>query len=331
MKKACISVFSISLLLLSCGDSKEKRVDETGKTIATGIPENKFESADFIDKYNAYIDFGNSYPKSVNSSNDSYFRWADYDNGPKGEKTPNGITTIYNYPLEKLAKAFEKGPEIKEIDGLMKIVYDKAIKLQETVQEAHDYYDIQDYKDDNFEKGELFHKRLVTDFEEYYKAYDTMNVEFQVLQDELFVYDAEKYKKNGEVIKYDLMMSLHEAERILFLIGNLDGPELKTMDLKKYDSKMADFRKIYNELVTYSNDEEKLTKELTGNVFSKSKFKEYLKDCADFIRESRSLKERIEKNNFNYSIVHPNIPDKGSPAKLSKTYSEMISDYNGMM
>lgn len=331
MKKIVISICSIALLVSSCADSKEKKVDASGKTIATSIPDSQFESGEFIDKYNAYIDFGNSFPKSVNSSSDSYFRWADYENGPKGAKNPSGITTIYNYPLEKLAKAFEKGPEIKEIDELMKIVYEKAIKLQATVQEANDYYAIQDYKDDNFEKGELFHKRLVVDFEEYYKAYDTMNAEFQVLQDELFVYDAEKYKKNGELIKYDLMMSLHEAEGVLFLIGNLDGPDLKTIDLNKYDSGMANFRRIYDELVEFSTNEEQLKKELTGNVFSESKYKEYLKDCAEFIRESRTLKERIEKNDFKYSIVHPNIPDKGTPTKLSKIYGEMISDYNGMM
>lgn len=328
MKKTFTSILCISLLIASCGDSKEKKVDDNGNTVVSAVPTNNFESAEFINKYNTYIDFGNSFDKRAIDSYHKYFEWADIDNGPKGAKNVRGVSTLPEHSLKSLEKGLAIDIEIEGVDEPMKAAYEKGKQLYTVIEEADSYYDKQDYKDDNFEKGEQLHMSIKTAFDEYFNAYDTMYSEFVVVQDELFKYDVEKFKSNGELIKYNLMMGLHTSEAVLNVIGSLDGPELKNINLESFEKRVAEFRATYDELEKLAKDEEQIKKEYGSSVRAKHSISSFVNTGKQFIREIRNLKERIEKNNFKYSIVHPNIPDNGSPLKLSKIYSTMVSEYN---
>lgn len=330
MKKTIILLLSTTLLFTSCGEKKEKKVDETGKTIATGVAESLFESATFIDKYNVYIDYGNSFHSKVNDSYTNYFDWADYEKGPKGAKRIGNVYEISDYALKEVEEALTKEPEIKEIDPLMAVVAEKANTLNKLLSEASSYYKRQDYKDDDFAKGQSIHTDLVKAFEEYYAVYGTMYAEFEVLQDELTAYDTEKFKNNGELIKYNLITSLNASEGILNIIGDLDGPELKNINMEKLDNQVLKFRASFDELEKLIKDEEQVKKEYGNPATINYKLSNFIGYSEDMIREVRNLKERIEKNNFKYSIVHPNIPDNGSPIKLSKLYGHLVGSYNSL-
>lgn len=330
MKNTITLFLGACLFLISCGDTKEKKVDENGNTVATGISENMFESANFIDKYNVYIDFGNTFHNEVNNTYDRYFEWADYEKGPKAAKRVGTVSDIADYSLTKLEEALPKDPEIEEIDPLMEQVAEKAKILNTVLAEASGYYKRQDYKDDDLTKGQNLHVDLVKAFEAYYAAYDAMYAEFEVLQDELTAYDAEKFKTNGQLIKYNLIMNLEYVENMLNTIGSLDGPELKTLDLEKLDAQAAKFRTSFDELEKLVTDEEQVKKEYGNPSLVNYKLSRFVGSSEDMIREIRNLKERIEKNDFKYSIVHPEIPDKGSPAKLNKIYGQLINGYNSL-
>ncbi|WP_282132947.1 DUF3829 domain-containing protein [Cellulophaga baltica] len=105
MKKTFGTLICISLFLASCGDSKEKQVDEHGTTITSAVPESKFDSNEFIGKYNAYIDFGNAFHKRANDTYNHYFDWASIENGPKGAKNIKGVYGLPEHSLNALEKA----------------------------------------------------------------------------------------------------------------------------------------------------------------------------------------------------------------------------------
>lgn len=335
MKKTITILVSTGLLITSCGDlskkkvdETDKKVDETGQTIESGVPENMFDSAAFIEKYNAFIDFGNDFNTQVNKRYDNYFEWADYEKGPKGGKYESYSLDLSEHSLLKLEKALPKPPEINGVEDPMKEVAVTARKLYTICEDAQAYYSKEDFKEDDFAKGEVFHQQLKDAFSAYFEAYSKMSIKFNVLQDDLFKYDADSFKKDGYLIKYNMMMSLHYSENILDIIGYLDGEELKNLDLKKLDEQYANFRTSFDSIETLIKDQKQVVKEYGPAMNIQSSLESYVGINTKWIVQIRRLKERIEKNDYKYSIVHKTIPDDGSPAKLNKIYGEMVSSYN---
>ncbi|WP_299098200.1 YiiG family protein [uncultured Winogradskyella sp.] len=327
MKKLILSCITLLFIATSCNDEKKASNAEQVNTKSL----DKFESKEFIDKYNMYIGFGNRFDKNVGNSYERYFSWADYEKGPSNEsKRIGGVTTLSDFELEKLEKAIALDPEIEEVDDLMKTVLKDATTLYSTLEKADSYYQKQDYKDDDFALGKDLHKELVKAFENYYKSYDTMYINFKGLQNSLKEFEANKYKENGELIRYNLMMELNKADQVFDVIGNLDGEKLKSVDIKELKAKLADFRTVHNELEAQNKDETQKTKEFGKTSIAKSFLPSFIREGNSFIRETRNLIERIEKNDFDYGITHPSIPASGSALKLRAVFGNLVTNYNRM-
>ncbi len=327
MIKIIPSILAITLLITGCGNSAEKKVDEKGKTIATSISDSQFESDAFIEKYNVYITFENSFNKRVYEAYNRYFEWADIEKGPKESRYIRGIYTLNDFQIKNLEKALAKEPEIEMIDPLMLVVLEKSKILNEVVLESNEYYEKEDYKDDDFAKGELLHGRLVEAFNKYFTAYDAMKVEFVVLQGELFEHEVENLKKNGFIIRYNLKMSLHQAEGIIDTLGELNATELESLDVNKFDAQMTKFITIYDDLEKLVKDQAQLKKEYGDNFGGKAYISSYIYGSRDFIRETRRLRKRIEKNDFKSS----RNSDNGTPEKINNVYFDMVEKYNGIL
>jgi len=128
----------------------------------------------------------------------------------------------------------------------MKVVLKDATTLHGIIDKADSYYQKQDYKDDDFAKGKDLHKELVIAYDNYFNSYDKMYVNFRALQSSLKEFEANKYKENGELIRYNLMMELNKADDIFMLIGNLDSEGLKKMNLgEKLLTKFYKRRKFF--------------------------------------------------------------------------------------
>ncbi|OJJ23108.1 hypothetical protein BKI52_01795 [marine bacterium AO1-C] len=337
-------IFVISLFIIvvftKCGTSNKNSVQDQADNLSQsnlseqGNPEteqegNLFENADFIKKYNGYIAFKNSFHKGVVRSYRSYFKWADKEKGPQNSKrTHPRISTLSDYSLKDAEEKIAATPEIANVDNLMQIVLKNARELFSLVETANGYYKKENYKDDDFAEGKKLHPQLVTAFEKYFDAYDKMNVPFKKLQDELFIYDVEKYKTDGKDISYNLMVNMKSVEKSLGLIGNLDGSDLKKIDLEAFDKEVKEFRKTHEALEKLSKNKEQVDSEFKS--MNKNYLDTYINVGMSLIKEIRNFKERIQKNNFKYGITHPSIPDEGSPAKLRKLYSELIRAYNSL-
>lgn len=327
MKKFILPIIALSLILLtSCGNDKTSNSDQVSSETL-----DKFETKAFIDKYNMYIGFGNRFDKNAIASYNRYFDWADREKGPSiDSKKIGGVSKLSETDLKKLEKAIALDPEIEEVDDLMKAVLKDGITLQNVLENANSYYQKQDYKDDNFAKAKDLHKELVSAFDNYFNSYDNMYVSFTALQNSLKEFEANKYKENGELIRYNLMMELNKADAIFMLIGNLDGEDLKTINLEKFNSKLAEFRTVHEALEKLNKDETQKNKEFGEVSLAKSMLPSFIREGNSFIRECRNLEERIEKNDFSYGSVHHINPAKGSPSKLRKIYSNLVTNYNRM-
>lgn len=327
MKKFLFPLSFIFLLFLSsCRDEKNSTASNN-----SNVSSSKFETKEFIDKYNKYIAFGNLFDKSVINSYDRYFDWADREKGPSSQtKNVRGVSTLSERQITQLEQAVTSKPEIENVDEKMKPVIKSSKALFEILNEADSYYQKQDYKDDDFSKGKELHTKIVTAYDNYFKNYDAMYADFKVVQNNLKEFEANKFKENGEFIRYNLIMELNKIDQIFSLIGNLDGEALKSINIETLKSTVSEFRKVHEELEKYNKDENQKTKEFGKTGIAKTFLPSYIREGNSFVRECRNLIERIEKNDFDYGISHPMIAAKGSPLKLRKVYSQLVTNYNRM-
>jgi len=263
-------------------------------------------------------------PRAYESYN-RYFGWADVEKGPKGSKIVLGLYPLEEGRINHMEEALGNAPEIEKLDTLMRVVIEKSKALSNVTLEAEEYYDKEDYKDDDFAKGETLHKSLLEAFNEYFSANDEMKVEFLVLKEELFEYEIDKLKKNGLITQYNIQMNMHHAEAILDLLGNLDVSELKSLDVKKYDTQMTKFQTTYDDIEKLAKDTNQIKKEY-GDNFYMEYITDYIYESRDFIRETKRLKTRIEKSDFEVSRGS----DNGTPKKIHAVYSQMVNMYNRM-
>lgn len=297
----------------------------------TRFGSNQFEEDGFINKYNVYINFENSFDKRARTSSDFYFGWANRINERSNTIRVGGVLPLYDFELKTLKEAIERKPKFEEVDDLMNDVLEDATTLNRVVQKAKSYYDKEDYKDDNFEKGKQYHKELVIAYDSYFESYRKMYVAFKELQIRFNEFQANKYKENGQMVRYHLVIALNKAKQVLAQIGSLEGEGLLKMDLKKFQTSVSEYRVIHSELEKLSSDAAlKDTKEFTEFSSAKSSLLDFIEEGNDFIKECRNLQERIEKKDFSYSIVHPGIPDEGTSIKLKEEYFNMVKYYNRM-
>lgn len=322
--KNLIAIAFIASLTLACGKKDENAT--SGDSDKESIVNNSsYNNPKFIEKYNGYIGFGNNFHSSALKAYERYFKWADKETGPNA-KNLGSIYTIPDYSIGSLEKALKVDAEIEGVDDLMQIVLEKAKKIQKTLDEADNYYDLQDYKEDDFKKGQELHKQIITEFDEYFEAYGKMKTNFNKVQEELFIHDVERYKKNESFIRYNLMLGLNSAEKIVNSI--FDTENLTKLDLQKLDENLKKFRTYYDELNKLSENEEQIEKEISS--IGKSSLRTFLSESKNFIRETKKLKERVEKNDFRYGPAHPSIPASGSPEKIDKVYSNLVNNFNRM-
>ncbi|WP_299458910.1 DUF3829 domain-containing protein [uncultured Microscilla sp.] len=331
MQNIFFTLLLFSIVITSCGTENSTNENITTKT-AKGNAEHVslFEHPDFAKKFNAYIAFSNRFHESATKSYEKYLTWADKTKGPKyGKDTPQTLYELHERSLEQVAKEVNIDPPMKGIDQPMRQIVEKADDLYHLINTANKYYEKEDYKDDDFAKGQALHPKLMKAFEAYFAAYEKISLPFQKLQDESFKFDVEKFKASGQTLHYNLMINLKSVEDVATLIDSLDGVDLKKVDMKVLDQKMKIFKESHSKLENLQNDDAQLEKAF-GNmtVFKRSNLDSYVTNGVDFIKNIRSLKERIKTNDFKYSIGHPSFPDKGSPDKIFKLYSQMVDSYN---
>ncbi|MCB1214997.1 MAG: YiiG family protein [Deltaproteobacteria bacterium] len=327
MKKVLPIFLSLCFLFLAAchGDNP---LSSSPSSSSNQSVNSKLDSPQFTRKYNQYISFINHTHSSVYRSYENYFRWADRDKGPQADQRIGNVS-----PFSWQPKSFEdylnQEPSFGLLDEKAKILSEKTTKAHELLKEADNYYSRQDYKDDNLAKGKQLHTQLVQSLEEYETAYTAMRNEFDKLEAEVLAKQYADFQEQGYHIRYNMMKNLDAAESLSHVVGELDGEDLKKIDLSAYDQAFQAFRESLEAIEKYAKDDAQIKKEFSSPV-AKSMLDSYSNYASNFIKNARRLKERIEKNDFNYGPAHPTIAAGGSPKALENSYRELVK-YNNRM
>ena len=280
------------------------------------------------EKLNGYIrDCLNRYSKSVHSSEERYFSWADSKKGPTGKE--RNIYGVYDISLDPeqcksaIAKSNSAPPKKPDIEKLADAYSAALLAVVPVVNDAHKYYERGDYKDDKMAKGKQLHPRLVTAFETFDKAdTDLSQLVDQVQEDldrrELVRIEKEEGKKgHWHTVNTTLLAKplLHEGAK-----------DVSKINLVGLTQASDNFEKAVDAFETWSNQ----SKTESGSTSS------YLRTAKDLVIAGKNLVRHI-RDKKPYSATEKSWMGtssgwmvEGSPDALLDKYNKLIDAYNSV-
>jgi hypothetical protein len=133
-----------------------------------------------LEKLDAYIICLNTLSSPVHQTRARYFSWVDPKKGVTGnERVVLGLFDIPNDTVTKCTTGLAKAKTLPPSDSKLEAAGDDFAKtvtdLDALIEEVFQYYENKNYKDDKFAKGKAIHPRLVTAFQNFSKADNTLH------------------------------------------------------------------------------------------------------------------------------------------------------------
>ncbi len=296
-------------------DTPPPAARETPPPGETESPENSLTK-----KTNFYIsECFNKYSNRVVESYNRYALWVkNIEQGPTGKETlvyglydVNGDGTDCEKAITSAKQLEPSMPEIEDVADKYVVALKDVIAQ---IREVEKYYEQEDYKDDNFEKGKKAHPALLQAF----KAFREVNTEFadQVdnLEDQVASEELERLRGvSGKRYQFLVVESGIKAKKIKTLLQD-----------KTFEQITAD------ELTPLIEDFDATVEELKADSTKKVMAGSYVRTCEEFTKASKEMMRRIrDKKPFTDSerrfiSTGAGWMVDGSPAKVTKAYNDMI-------
>jgi hypothetical protein len=290
---------------------------------------------DEIYKYNAYIDLNNFIVKEFAETLEDYFDELGNDPEPSFKKNfsfrPRAIS---KYDKEKLEKAFvvaAQQPQYMSVDGALQELYPTMTELMNLLTEAHSYYELKNYVDDDYVKAKELHKKIV----DCYKIYQPLAKKYcnalNVIAIEREKSSLENYKNNGQMLRYHCLRVLTRAEELQQELDDqqITAANILDIDVAKFMDKYNLLIEDVNEIMKYSKDEEQGKKEGITNF---DPYKTYIGDIVQVKVAATQLKERVQnKKSFKTYQLRSKFfmeSQDGAPEKFSRKLSDALRSYN---
>ena len=138
----------------------------------------KSENEKLGQKLEHYINCVNSYDQTTQRNYADYVRAVGKQGPAKGRVAKYVLSGANDYAanqcVEKLKQGIGVQPRVDELDQSAEAYLSAVEKLAPVVKEAADYYKQEDYKDDNFAKGQQLHPPLLAAFAGFEQASEQM-------------------------------------------------------------------------------------------------------------------------------------------------------------
>ncbi|PKB42324.1 uncharacterized protein DUF3829 [Cellulophaga sp. RHA19] len=340
MIKHLVHTCLIAFVVVSCKNVKQEEDDKELKTVTNSLEpfssdereeklatiEDSYNSADFVIKYNNYIEFFNTYDDKVRKSYANYLSWVNQSE----PKITTNLKSKIGLPIDQLdllKSTIVHTPAIKKVDANMLLVYKTAEILYNTIIELDAYYKKGIVEKVDVNKGKKLHIKLLEAYRNYFSTFDDMSIVFYRLQDSVENYEKEKFKEQELVVQYNLFTAINATETILNEIGGRDVDGLLTLDFTVINLKIKELRAAYVALEGLKENQDLIVKEFGKPMPVVTNFTTHL---GNILMGLTSLKLRIANNDFDYGEDHPNIAADGSPLKLELEFIAMVNEYRSV-
>jgi hypothetical protein len=273
--------------------------------------------AALFEKLGGYID---CYNASASTARDSYNRYLDWVNKKKG---PNCKETYISYGLFEIGAsavqtcnaAVQKGaatPPPIAADAAAAQVATVLSQLQPINDKAEAYYEAEDYKDDNCALAKSSHAQLISLFDQFLVAVDSMKLAVDQVKDEADLRQLALLERTeGRKFSYHVKKTMIYAKKLVDIYP--EGQNPKKVKKEAYLPLFAAFEPVYKEFETYAA----ANKAEIDNIMWGSNFVDSSKELythAKFLRRDYDAGKKLKVNKFNEFIQKYNnfIRDAGN-------------------
>ena len=254
-RKNYIIFFIIFILIFSCGKNKSK--EEKEKNDVNIARENEKLEAE---KYNGYVQLYN-HLLQIDEYTGYYFEVAGTDKKMKRPEEKINIPSIDQSIIDAAKENIAKVPEMKELDNTSRDLLPVLSEMKTLTDQMTAYYG-----DGNYFKNKTLREEMHVNFLEITKKYHILSKKFKEAfsnrSKEQKRKIAEKIKKEGKLIEYDLMTFIDSCEEILDEIQRekISAENLTDADLAKFKELEAKMTASMDKLKNSAENQEMLKK-----------------------------------------------------------------------
>ena len=318
-RKISIILFITLLILCSCGKKENKKANQDN------ITENQKLEAE---KYNNYVLLYN-HLLQIDEYIGYYFDIAGTSEKMKKLEGKINIPSINQSILDGTKENIGKKPEMKELDNAARDLVPLLSEMKTLTDQMTEYY-----KDGNYYKNKYLRIEMHLKFLEITKKYRTFSKKFKDAFDkksrEQKNRAAEKIKKEGKLIEYDLITFIDSCEAILDEIQKekISAENFTNADLSKFKELERKMTDSLDKLKNSSENKDMLKKEnyhssdFTSFILYTPRFKETVKKFISRIEKKEGVDPKLLQNN-------PSLKNEpGTPENIFYEYNELIREYN---
>src|SRR4029079_10157312 len=175
------------------------------------------QKSSLTEKLNAYVGCINRLSARSYDSRKRYFSWVS-KNGPTGkERIIYGLYTIYDTSdcRQAVEKANALEPRDAELEAAASAYATTVSALEPLLQEAYDYYNQGDYKDDKMAKGRALHPRLIAGWNAFESADKALRSGVETINDRRALERIAAIEKNeGRTARYHFEVLMVQVKRL---------------------------------------------------------------------------------------------------------------------
>lgn len=246
-------------------------------------------------------------------------------NPDKYKKSRSGYIVEIFQKLDK--SAFERAKKVDilhELDVLIDAYYLSAKEVKKRSNDAYEYYNMKDYKNDKYAKGKQMHKPLLEAYNRFFKVDEVLKNKVETIQDALDEAYFKKLKEQGNEFAYLRGMSLLESKRFLKAVHN---KTIKETQLAIIEPLLKQIRQYYNELKAMRDEDEEAYDRIDGSSMYFNALKYYTiaaKDLTFRVKDKKpySKREKHQLSGIAAWMVKPSVGD------VSNKYNKLVEAYN---
>lgn len=275
-------------------------------------------------KLQPYIACINRLSERSLSSRERYLSWVNEKTGPTGkERIIYGLYTIYD-PKDceaGVAKMATEQPAVPELEKAGTEYAAAASALNVVLNEANDYYDQGNYKDDKMAKGRVMHPKLMAAYNRFVAADKALRGQVDELNDKVQLERLAAIEKaEGKSLHYlatDLMIKAKTLARA-------ENVEPKEFNLEKVNGAINAFEQVIKDIETFNAGTS--GKKINSSIVSNAK--SFLTSAKELMRRVRNKTPYSQGDRMMLSNPGAGWMVSGSPPRVMRDYNQLVDTYN---
>lgn len=278
-------------------------------------------------KLDPYIECMNRHSEMAFKSRDRYLSWVkSAKEGPTGrESVVYGLYPLYDPAdcFKAIEAAAAKTPDVPALEAAASRYAGALGELKRVVDEAHDYYDLEDYRDDGFAKGRQMHAGLMQAWAAFETASDALDREVATLKQGLVERGLAQLRDDpARQRDYAAQLLLFRARQMV----DIGAVRQDALDLEAFERSVAAYEAAYRGAAKFEND--------VGD--QKALPSVVLQFARELLKTGKACARRA-RDGFHYDageeMFLEDSPEmvEGHPAQLVSEFNQLIHWSNSML